>query len=175
MTKQLYTIGDSFTAGTELEDHTKAWPYRLGEILGYEVVNDALPGASNDYILRRCVEYCDDADPDLVIVAWTTPHRIEIGNNHHTPNTSPQLFADWNEPWAQAKFEMQYKLLDTYFLLNMMSDKDYRCLVTWEDPIESSNYIGRLVDWAYGYPHGPGGHPLELAHSIIADNIYEKL
>ncbi len=30
-----------------------------------------------------------------------------------------------------------------------------------------------FVEWAYGTPHGPGGHPLEQGHKQIAEKIYE--
>ena len=36
--KTLYTIGDSFTYGDELDNPKDAWPYLLGNQLGYEVM-----------------------------------------------------------------------------------------------------------------------------------------
>ncbi len=31
------------------------------------------------------------------------------------------------------------------------------------------------VEWTYGTPHGPNGHPLEAGHQIIAEKIYEHI
>ena len=31
------------------------------------------------------------------------------------------------------------------------------------------------VDWTYGTLKGPGGHPLEKGHQIIANKIYEHI
>lgn len=31
------------------------------------------------------------------------------------------------------------------------------------------------VEWVYGTPHGPNGHPLEDGHKIIADKIYAHI
>ena len=45
----------------------------------------------------------------------------------------------------------------------------------WDHPITSPNYIGRFVEWAYGTPQGPGGHPLELGHRRIADEILRNI
>ncbi len=62
--KLLYTNGDSFTYGSELENQTSTWPVLLAKMIGYELVNDAQPGASNDYIVRRTVEFCSQQKPD---------------------------------------------------------------------------------------------------------------
>lgn len=32
-----------------------------------------------------------------------------------------------------------------------------------------------VVEWTYGTPHGPNGHPLEQGHEIIADKIYKHI
>ena len=32
-----------------------------------------------------------------------------------------------------------------------------------------------VAEWTYGTPQGPGGHPLEDGHKIIADKIYEHI
>ena len=45
----LYTIGDSFTYGQELEDpSTQAWPILLAKQLGYELINEGRPGVGNE-------------------------------------------------------------------------------------------------------------------------------
>ena len=45
--------------------------------------------------------------------------------------------------------------------------------------IDKDRFIGwpteGIVQWVYGTPHGPGGHPLEQGHQIIANKILERL
>lgn len=161
----LLTNGDSFTAGVELEDTSLAWPYLVAQELGYTVDNLALPGASNDYIIRTTVEYLDSTHPNLCIIAWTTPDRIELSHKHCTPNTSPDIFRTWDSNWARSKYSAQIKLLDRYVRVPKVF------CTTWDEPIATDCYAGRLVEWAYGAPQGPNGHPLEQGHKQIAENI----
>ena len=36
------------------------------------------------------------------------------------------------------------------------------------------NYVGRLVEWVYGMPHGIMGHPLQQGHERIAHEIVKR-
>ena len=166
----LYTIGDSFTYGTELDEPEKqAWPRLVADRLGYKLVNLAKPGASNDYIIRTTVEFLETRTPDIAIIAWTTPHRLEIDGIQCTPNSRPDVFETWDDQWAENKFQTQVKLLDKY--LGM----PHYFVVGWEDPLNIPCYIGRLVEWAYDAPRGLGGHPLEEGHKLIADEILKHI
>ena len=89
----IYTIGDSFTYGDELDNPKHAWPYILGDLIGYHVDNLARNGASNDYIVKTTVEYLESNAPDLVILAWTTPDRIDIGGKTATVNLKTTFFS----------------------------------------------------------------------------------
>jgi len=77
MKKQLLTVGDSFTYGDELKDHYQAWPYRLADLLDYQVHNMGQSGCSNASILRRTLEELAVNHYDLVIIGWTSPGRLE--------------------------------------------------------------------------------------------------
>lgn len=77
---QLLTVGDSFTYGDELSDVTNAWPFVLGNRLGYEVTNLARPGKSNDYIVKTVVEHADNYD--LIVIAWSHFARREFADAH---------------------------------------------------------------------------------------------
>lgn len=77
MKKQLLTVGDSFTYGDELQDRYQAWPYRLADLLNYEVHNQGQSGCSNASILRRTLEELTVNHYDLVVIGWTSPGRIE--------------------------------------------------------------------------------------------------
>ncbi len=49
----------------------------------------------------------------------------------------------------------------------------------WTDRLNTDRFIGfpeyGFVEWAYGTPHGPNGHPLELGHKQIAEQISKHL
>jgi len=77
---KLLAIGDSFTYGDELADHSLAWPYLLGKHLGYEVTNLGKPGKSNTYIVRQAIEHAHEYD--LIVIAWSHFARIEFADDH---------------------------------------------------------------------------------------------
>ena len=81
MSKLLYTIGDSWTYGEELDNpETECYPYLLSQKLGCELVNEALPASSNDWMFRKCVEWIsqrDSFDDITVVVGWSNPNRRE--------------------------------------------------------------------------------------------------
>jgi hypothetical protein len=45
--------------------------------------------------------------------------------------------------------------------------------------VDATTYVGWPLSgstaWTFGTPHGPGGHPLETGHTIIAEKIYEHI
>ena len=77
----LFTIGDSWTYGYGLENReTECYPYLLSHELGCDFVNDARPGASNDWMFRKTIEWVcsqDNLDEVIVIVGWVEPNRRE--------------------------------------------------------------------------------------------------
>ena len=79
------------------------------------------------------------------------------------------MFQEWNDDWAKEKLATQMIALDKFLTM-----PHYFC-TTWDDPINLNCYIGRLVEWCYGYPKGPGGHPLEEGHQRIADEVTKYL
>ena len=173
--------GCSFTSG---EESPIAWPTLIPK-----TINIAQPGASNDYILRSTVDYIETNDIESVIVAWTSPHRIEVSRKHLTPssqrkygNVVDEVFKDWDSVWAFDKFLTQVKLLSTY--LNhkqipyvFVSAFDIQNIANGNSPCYT--YFGwpneGLVEWMGDCPKGPGGHPLELGHQRIAERINEYI
>jgi hypothetical protein len=83
--KRLYTIGDSWTYGMELENPKKeSWPSVLSKELNCELVNDAQCGGPNDWMFRRTIEWTSQQksfDDTIVIVAWSEPNRREENFN----------------------------------------------------------------------------------------------
>ena len=175
----ILTVGDSFTYGEELADRHNAWPYCL-EANG--IVNAAQPGFSNDAIVRTTVETLEQLeDLERVIVAWTTPHRIEVNNQHLTPTSHrkygsicDQVFLDWDEDWAVNKFYSQVALLAGY-LKNRGTE--YLFVRTFDVPAcNIGTWLeGSMVEWMGDCPKGPGGHPLEFGHQRIAEKINEHI
>ena len=49
----------------------------------------------------------------------------------------------------------------------------------WTDRLNTDRFIGfpeyGFVEWAYNTPQGPNGHPLELGHRNIADEILKYI
>lgn len=76
---KLLTIGDSFTVGEELDNLTCAWPYKLADMLGYELNNQSVAGSSNTKMVRCLLEH-DISGYDLVIIAWSHFDRIEFAD-----------------------------------------------------------------------------------------------
>ena len=81
MTKVLYTIGDSWTFGSDLDSpETECYPYLLSKKLDCDLINDGMPGASNDWMFRRCIDWLSSRDrfhDIIVIVGWSNPNRRE--------------------------------------------------------------------------------------------------
>lgn len=104
MKKKLLTAGDSFTYGDELSDRYQAWPYRLADLLDYELYNIGQSGCSNASILRRTLEELAVDRYDLVVVGWTSPGRIEwkddIGDAYNVwPGYPPDAKFFEDHPW----------------------------------------------------------------------------
>lgn len=174
--------GDSFTAG---EESTVAWPSLIPD-----TVNIAMSGASNDHIMSGIVYYTQAVKkPDYVIVAWSSPDRIDIGGKHLTATSQDrygktlvdEVFKNWNTDWARIKFLTQLDLLHG-FLENkniphvFVSTFDIQ---TWAQGPMEEFYYGwpneGIVEWMGDCPKGPGGHPLELGHQRIAERINEHI
>jgi hypothetical protein len=79
----LYTIGDSFTYGQELEDpSTQAWPALLANELGYKLINEGRPGIGNEFIIKKTIQAVAKHKPKLVVIAWTSCGRQEYADEH---------------------------------------------------------------------------------------------
>ena len=77
---RVLALGCSFTKGAELTDpNISAWTSVLAQNLGWQIDNHAEHGGSNDMMFRKAIEMSDDYD--LVIVAWTEVHRLEVWVN----------------------------------------------------------------------------------------------
>lgn len=80
---KLLTVGDSFTYGEELSDLNNAWPYLLGQRIGYDVTNLGAPASSNDRIVRVLIEHLieNNNQVDLVAIGWSLVGRMEYADD----------------------------------------------------------------------------------------------
>jgi len=125
---RLIALGCSHTYGHGLEDcfvpphgygpnpSIHAWPNKLAQLLNIEtVVNLALPGCSNKYILHSATTF-DFHPNDLVIALWTYNDRTGIFKS----NEDYHVIAHWDHNKYSKKFIKSY-----------YSDYD----ITWQNSI----------------------------------------
>ena len=120
---KLYTVGDSFTYGEELEDRNSAWPHVLGNMLGYDVVNEGKRGTGNHWCVKRTINAVVQHTPDLVVVGWTSCGRQEFNDHHGSFTIWPGCteHAYWLNP-AEAK-DVDRATISRW--LNMYSESVY--------------------------------------------------
>ena len=213
---KLYTVGDSFTYGEELEDRNSAWPHVLGNLLGYNVVNEGKRGTGNHWCVKRTINAVTQHTPDLVVVGWTSCGRQEFNDEHgaftiwpgctehaYWLNPDQAAFADrgtlsrWLTQYSEPVYEfrnwirqvillqsflkqcnIQYRFVNTFDNLDLMQTLNHQAhdLINM---IDTANFVGwpnqQMVEIMGDTPKGPGGHPLELGHQLIAEAIYETL
>lgn len=130
--KYLYAIGCSHMAGSEIagpgitssikENTNNAWPGQLAIENDLNYINGSVPGGSNEYIMRTCIDFVskwiangDDASELFVAVGWTTNERLEFeweGERYSWCNgTDPQFFQKEN---GKPDFTNWFKFLQLY-------------------------------------------------------------
>jgi len=69
--------GDSNMSGAEVS-YEESTAYTLTQLLGAtDSVNLSLTGCSNDRIYDTTIEYLKENTPDMIVIGWTEPHRIQ--------------------------------------------------------------------------------------------------
>lgn len=102
---KLLTLGDSFTYGEELYNRTQdCWPQLVANELKYDLVNLGAPANSNPGICRQLIDYfANNSAPDKVIIAWSSPGRMEFCDEGGTfsawPNGSTRRVFQEFHPW----------------------------------------------------------------------------
>ena len=201
---KLLAVGDSFTYGEELSDLNNAWPYLLGNKLGYTVNNLAKPGSGNTRMLRHAVEQINNYD--LIIIAWSHFARTELADENGFYDIWPgcsvlphKEFSSWrsevinyyskhhNDQYLYNQYLINIILIQQYLkfnnkkyiMLDTFGNNSYRKNNIVVDQIDSTYYIGwpttTMMEWTHGCPKGPGDHFLEQGHEIVADKIYEHI
>ena len=201
---RLLAVGDSFTYGEELSNLNNAWPFLLGNKLGYEITNLAKPGCGNTRMIRHAVEQINNYD--LIVIAWShfarteladengfydlwpgcsvlphkesSPWRSEVINYYSKHHNDQYLY---NQYLINIILIQQYLKFNNkkYIMLNTFGNNRYRKNDIGVDQIDSTYYIGwpttTMMEWTYETPQGPKGHFLEQGHEIVADKIYEYI
>ena len=201
---KLLAVGDSFTYGEELSDLNNAWPYLLGNKLGYTVNNLAKPGSGNTRMLRHAVEQINNYD--LIIIAWSHFARTELADENGFYDLWPgcsarphKEFSSWrsevinyyskhhNDQYLYNQYLINIILIQQYLkfnnkkyiMLDTFGNNSYRKNNTVVDQIDPTYYIGwpttTMMEWTHGCPKGPGDHFLEQGHKVVADKIYEHI
>jgi len=201
---RLLAVGDSFTYGEELSNLNNAWPYLLGNKLGYEITNLAKPGSGNTRMIRHAVEQINNYD--LIVIAWSHFARTELADENGFYDLWPgcsilphKEFSLWrsdvinyyskhhNDQYLYNQYLINIILIQQYLkfnnkkyiMLDTFGNNNYRKNNTVVDQIDPTYYIGwpttTMMEWTHGCLKGPGDHFLEQGHEIVADKIYEHI
>lgn len=211
--KIIFTNGDSFTFGDELErPYSECWPAKLGEITKLQVVNFARSGAANNRIVETTKNFFNDLSRlslvhtigragkgmtslgsatkiECAVIQWTS--YIRLGPNETVPRDI--VYREKEEAYLLDKYFVQVAemqdFLDSrripYLMFNAFDNEKAipQSNSKFKELVDDKYFIGwpdeAIVNWVYGLPHGPNGHPLEEAHiriaEILHDNIRTKL
>lgn len=106
---KILTIGDSWTYGVNSSDPvTKSWPAQMSKKYDVDVVNLAKGGASNQRMIRICIEeICRNPDYDYIIFPLGPASRTEVlktGKWHQIwPNDDRsdlgKIYTEFWHPW----------------------------------------------------------------------------
>jgi hypothetical protein len=102
----LYANGDSHTHGLSVNPGSPGFAKLLAKKLNYKEVNRAMPGASNDKILRTTLDWLERNTPDFLLIGWATWEREEwlIDNKYYqisasgtdiVPDEYKQKYKEW--------------------------------------------------------------------------------
>lgn len=124
--KTLLVNGCSKTSGSEIEFYMqeeckeKAWPSKLAEMEGCDVVNLAIAGAGNEYIRRSTIEWIIkntqihknyNTDELVVILMWSGFNRFEEWNDRLKKFVSSQSDSFYDEKLPEFKEYAKLKIV----------------------------------------------------------------
>ena len=201
----ILTLGCSFTHGDELTDREgQAWPYLVGRWLDQTVLNLGQSGSCNASMVRKLLAQTSQTCYDLVIIGWTDPNRFEVWHElEQRPvtvmaNSSANL--GWTSDYYRASYNRQYSWErwveqtvlvqeyltargQPYLFVSVAGTPDYadrsRAIPGVCELVQADRFVGwplrGMIEMAADAPRGPYGHPLELGHQRIADEIVQYL
>lgn len=195
MHKKALFLGCSYTYGYELKNPEQdAYPFLLGKLLNWNVVNKAETGGSNDRTVRIVFEEFEN-NYDLIFIAWTLFTRYEWYDNNVNKFKNISPTNDRNIPWSKLYYKYNYNDENAYnkWLIQIISiqsffkqiKQPYFFVNTFnmfgtthklQNLIDFNNYIdpySSLYSWAKDCTLGKENHPLEDGHIKIANKIFD--
>ena len=202
---RLLAFGCSFTVGQGLPDiypnvgpSKFAWPAVLGEKLGYEVINNGVPGIGNAEIAANVLrtEFQDD---DLCVILWSHFTRYDYytyrddltGSNQWGRNEFKHMLARehideswWKEHnrvknWLTIHHTSLYLQNKNVKFLQMLGivdpdthpkpDLEIMNMIEGIDPTEF------IIDRALDAIESPPGHPGTGSQRLIAEIFYDRI
>ena len=158
----LYTIGDSWTYGYNLENpETECYPYLLSKKLDCDLINEGLPAASNDWMFRKSIEWIlknDISKLELFIVGWSFPWRREENFSFYHgghPKSERKNYANGPDGEPISKW-----ISENLFDERLSYIKTYTYIYTLQEILKS-----KKINYLFYYP---------LDDFFIQDDIYEK-
>ena len=158
---KLYFNGCSFTYGDELKNPKQdAWPSLVSSCLGFNFVNDAVLGGTNDRIVYNTVQNINQYD--YFFIAWTFYTRFTERNpvDNFEINFTPGLNLDAS---------LQYS--DDQLLNEHLQIQELHLMINKSTFIEWNSWT--IEDLKSIYPCGPCGHILEDGHCAVANKVVE--
>ena len=136
MKKTLYTIGDSWTQGYDLKNpKEECYPYLLSKKLDCDLINEAKPAASNDWMFRKSVEWITTNDTSNIhtfIVGWSQPDRREENFNfyhggapkYERINYADNTISNWISKLREHKYiDVEYEPHRRIFIPRVQNEK----------------------------------------------------
>jgi|SaaInlV_120m_DNA_4_1040238.scaffolds.fasta_scaffold19490_2 hypothetical protein len=135
----LYANGDSNTAGAELSDYNNSFVVQISDYLNMQLVNEAMGGHGNDYIMRSTKEWLSaNNKPDLLIIGWTSPEREEWYHNGQYYHVNPSIVRRNSKPGYTERVEdapVELKAKHKEWILNNTWESMVKKSTEWHDKI----------------------------------------
>ena len=97
MSTKFVAVGDSYTVHNLHPETPYSWVRFLSESKGWDEINLGSPGASNSYILNKAFDSIEEHAPDVMIVMWSDPFRINLFDIAHQILESEKNLMTWLE------------------------------------------------------------------------------
>ena len=202
---RLLAFGCSFTVGQGLPDvypeikpSSYAWPSVLGNMLGYEVVNNGSPGAGNAEIAAKILR-TDFKEDDLCVILWSHFTRYDYfvyrndltgkkqwGRNEYTRMLSKEPIEEswWKEHnrvknWLtihHTGIHLESKNIRFLQMLGVVDEATYPMVdLSFPNLIEDCMPHDFIIDRAMDAKEAPPGHPGTGSQQLIAKLFYDRI
>ena len=203
---RLLAFGCSFTIGVGLPDvypsdttpSNFAWPAVLGEMLGYEVINNGICAAGNTEIAANVLrtEFKED---DICVILWSHFIRFDYytlradltGSMQWGRNEFKNMLAknpideDWWKEHNRVKNWLTINHIGLYLasknvkflhMLGILDDDTYpKPKLDFPNLLEDVKPVDFIIDRGLDALKFPPGHPGPNSHRLIAQLFYDKL